>query len=188
MRSFVKPYQAIEQFLHSLLHKLQTQWRYAQDFFTAAKPYKIVAIKEINALPGASKFVIQLKGKHNLMVVTAAEIILQKLPLNQFSVFHRKLIIAAAGGQLHHIIQQEFTNHVPKLKLSTKTYNRVAKQYIYSLAIDDEHNVDYTAAQISADKQLLAQLSPEDIYDVAFTQGADSILSEEQFFTNNSKV
>ena len=63
-------------------------------------------------------------------------------------------------------------------RIVSKRLDRQSKKYIFTLQIAEDLYIDRHAEDISSDKNILYALKGEDIFDIAFTQGCESISEE----------
>ncbi|TAK77188.1 MAG: hypothetical protein EPO11_02970 [Gammaproteobacteria bacterium] len=62
--------------------------------------------------------------------------------------------------------------------IASKKFDREKKQYIFIIEIKGEIRFIRTAEEISKDKNILFNMNANDVYDIGFTRGCESILNE----------
>ncbi|WP_296619962.1 hypothetical protein [Marivirga sp.] len=164
-----------ENFLMSLINKLMNEYKALLCYFHM-KPFKIVDILNLSPIPGETVFTIQISHKNIILQLSAAEILQKNYDLNEFSNFHAEMIRKAAEGKLLEFLK--LSEIEPLYKIVGKRYDKELQQYLFT--IEDKKGTQFkkTADELANDKKLLTNIDIQDIYDIKFTQGAESILKE----------
>lgn len=165
-----------ENFLILLLNRIIKEYRALLTHIRHIKPFKIIEIIYISSIPGESKFTIQVSNKNSIVTLTAAEIISNGYDLNNFNFFHSEMIRQAAQGKLIEFLklsEPKSTN-----KIISKRYDRDLQQFIFTIKTKDKVQFSRTADELANDKKLLTNMDINDIYDICYTSGAESILKE----------
>ncbi|MDP1604291.1 MAG: hypothetical protein Q8M03_13610 [Legionella sp.] len=165
-----------ENFLISLLNKIMKEYKALLEHTRRIKPFKIIEIINLSNIPGESKFAIQLTNKDCYLHITAAEIITANYDLNDFTPFHAEIIRQAAYGKLIEFLKSQ-GQEKPTYKIISKKINRDTQQFIFTIEKNNEQFIQ-TAEEISRDIDVLANMDIQDIYDIGYTQGSESILKE----------
>lgn len=165
-----------ESFLMSLLNKVTKEYKLLLDSTRRMKPYKIVEILHLSNVPGESKFAIQITNKNCFMQLTAGEVIANGYELKLFNDFHRKMIQQALQGKLIEFLK--ISEIEPLYKIVSKKYDRESNQHLFVIETKDHVCMTRTAEEISNDKSLLKNMSLDDVYDIGYTQGSESIIKE----------
>ncbi len=165
-----------ENFLMSLLNKIVKEYKTLLEHTRRDKKFKIVEILNLSTIPGETQFTIQISNKNCILHLTAAEIINSNYNLNDFSDFHANMIQQAAQGKLIEFLK---LSEKPALyKITSKRFDSKTQQYIFTIEDQEQTCFHSTADEISKNKKLLSNISIDDIYDIGYTQGAESILKE----------
>lgn len=165
-----------ECFLMSLIHKLMKEYRTLSEAIRNIKPFKIIDIVKISNIPGETIFKIQITNKNLIINLKASEIILKEYDLNNFDSFHAEMIKNAAIGKLAEFLSVSTT---PVCKIISKTLDKKNREHVFTIEFEDEMLISRTAIEILNDKNLLSSMQMEDILEVGFTQGSESILREQ---------
>ena len=97
--------------------------------------------------------------------------------LNDFNDFHAKMIQKAAQGKLIEFLKIS-AEKSSLYKIVSKTFDRESQQYVFTIETKDMLRSIRSAEELSKDKKLLLGMNIEDIYDIGYTQGYESILKE----------
>lgn len=147
------------------LKKYSDQHQFQQDI------YRIVEIKQSPL--GQYKFVVQIIGKSTVIECTPHELVANDQMLEGFSKKDIRVIIYFACEQRkkprYKIIMQEFCDSFNKILFKLK--KRDSNEIIFK-----------TAAQISLDKNIINNLSQEDLCSISYTAGYEQCSHET--FTN----
>lgn len=167
-----------ENFLMGLLNKVIKEYKNLVEMTRKSKPYKIVNILELSSVPGDTKFAIQISYKNTVIALTAADIVSQSTTynLNDFSDYHADMIRYAAQGKLSEFFK--FSQQKNTLSIVSKSVEKTTQQYLFVIKTPTDELIKRTANEIAADKALLHNLTFDDIYDVAYTNGSESIIKE----------
>lgn len=165
-----------ENILLTLLSKLIKEYKLLLEYARREKPLKIVDIIHISSIPGETKFIIQVTNKNCLAHLSAAEIINQNYNLDDFNNFHAEIIRKAAQGRLMEFLKLKERSH--KYKIISKKFDAQIQQYVFTIESEEKGLFKSTAQELSKNKNLIENISMQDIYDVGFTQGTESILKE----------
>lgn len=165
-----------ESFLVQLLRNVVKEYKLLLEKTQQIKPFRIIEIGHLSKAPGETEFVIQVSNKQLVMKITAAKIISERYDLNKFSMFHAEMIRQAAQGKLIEFLQ--VSNKAPAYKIVSKKFDKTIQQYIFNIETAEQQRFLRTAEELSKDKNLLKQLDLNDIYDIGYTQGSESILKE----------
>lgn len=166
-----------ENFLLSLLQKVVKEYKNLLELTRRAKPLKIIEIMNLSGAPGETKFAVQFTNKNCILKLTAAEIMCDNYDLNDFNDFHAEMIRQAAQGKLIEFLKIS-AEKSSLYKIVSKTFNRELQQYVFTIETKDKLRSTLTAEELSKDKKLLLDMNIEDIYDIGYTQGYESILKE----------
>jgi hypothetical protein len=164
-----------ENFLMSLINKLINEYKALLKHFQM-KPLKIVDILSLSSIPGETVFVIQITQKNIILQLSAAEILQKNYDLNDFNDFHAQMICKAGEGKLFEFLK--LSEIEPLYKIVGKRFDHVLQQYLFTIEDKQGTHFKKTAEELSNDKKLLSNIGIQDIYDIKFTQGAESILKE----------
>lgn len=165
-----------ENFLMSLLNKVTKEYKKLLEHTRRSKPLKIVEILNLSAIPGETRFTIQVTHKNSIVRLSAAEIISSNYDLNDFSDFHAEMIRQAAQGKLIDFLK--LSEKEPTYKIVSKRFDAKMQQYIFTIETKEHIRFTSTAEELSLDKNLLSNIGMQDIYDIGYTHGAESILKE----------
>jgi hypothetical protein len=165
-----------EDFLMSLLNRVIKEYKTLLEHTRRDKPLKIIEILNLSTIPGETKFAIQVTYKNSIIRLSAAEIINKNYNLNDFSDFHAEMIRQAAQGKLIEFLK--LSEKGPIYKIVSKRFDAKAKQYIFTIETKENICFDSTAKELSINRDLLSNIGMQDIYDIGYTQGAESILNE----------
>lgn len=165
-----------EGYLMAMLHKVINEYKFLLNLTRKYKPLKIIEINHLSNVPGETIFSIQITNKNCIAKLSADEIIINQYNLDDFSKFHANMIRHAAKGTIINYLQD--TEDLPKYKILSKRMDKEIQQYIFTIEDNNGVRLNYTAYEISRDKNLLANISIQDIFDIGFTQGFESILKE----------
>jgi len=165
-----------ENFLMSIINKLMHEYRALLNHYYM-KPFKIVDILTLSSIPGETVFNIQISHKNVLLELSAAEILQKNYDLNDFSNFHAEMIRRAGEGKLIEFLK--LSEIEPLYKIAGKRYDRKLQKYLFTI-VDQKNGNQFmkTAEELAYDDKLLSKIDIQDIYDIKFTQGAESILKE----------
>lgn len=163
-------------FLLSALKKIICEYKTLLESYKRVKPLKIIEITSLSKTPGETKFLIQVTNKNCVLNLTAAEIMQQNYNLDDFSKYHAELIKYAANGKLLEYLK--LSDDVPEYKLVSKIIDRENKQYLFTIETKEGTQFTRTANELSKDTQILSNLTINDIFDIGYTQGSESILKE----------
>ena len=166
-----------ENFLISMLNKLVLEYKTILNYVRSTKPFKITEIINLSSVPGETLFLIQIKNNSCPLRLTAGQIINDNYDLNNFNEFHAEIIKKAGEGKLI-----EYLKLAPiqksKYTIISKKFNKELQQNIFVIEDDKKIKFARTAEEIVKDKQLFNHLSFEDIYNIGYTQGTESIIRE----------
>ena len=165
-----------ENFLISLLNKVIKEYKTLLEHTRRSKPLKIVEILNLSTIPGETQFTIQITHKNSIVRLSAAEIINSNYNLKYFSNFHAEMIRQAAQGKIIEFLK--LSEKEPLYKIISKRLDSEIQQYIFTIETKENIFFTRTAEELSRDKNLLSNISMQDIYDIGYTQGAESILKE----------
>lgn len=169
-----------ENFLLSLLNKMIKQYKILIEYSRRCKPLKIVEILSISSVPGESRFTVQVTHKNCIARLSAAEIINTNYKLEDFSDFHAEMICQAAQGRLAEFLKlSEFESIY---RITAKKFDSKIKQNMFTIETKENIRFIRTASELSCDKNILLNMSKEDIYDVGYTQGSESVMNEKISF------
>jgi hypothetical protein len=166
-----------ENFLTALLNKVINEYKNLLEHVRGSKPLRIIEIETLSNIPGDSKFTIQVRNKNSIAKLTAAEIISKGYSLNEFNDFHAEMIRQAALGKLINFLHQSDTMQ-PSYKIVSKKLDKEIQQYIFTIETKDQVRFIRTADELSLDSKLLSHMDINDIYDVGYTHGSESVLKE----------
>lgn len=141
-----------------------------------AKPLKILEICYLSNIPGETQFTIQITNTQAIVQLTAAEIVLSGYDFNDFSYFHAEMIRQAASGKLAEFLS--LSKKEPLFKIISKKFDRTRLEHTFVIELKKNQTISRTTNEISSDKKMLFNMESEDIYDIGFTQGSESILKE----------
>lgn len=164
-----------ENFLMSLLNKLVREYKDLLASTRQKKAFKIVDVLVWSSIPGETIFNIQVTNKHCVIQLSAGELI-KDYQLNDFSDFHAEMIRKASQGKLIEFLK--LRDAKPKYKIASKRFDAKSQEYIFTIQGEDNSCFNSTAAELARDKILLANIDMQDIFDIAYTQGAESVLKE----------
>jgi len=176
MKNSYNPLTPRESFLMSLLNKVVSEYNKILNYTRGIKPFKIVEIIHLSDIPGETKFLVQITNKHSVLPLTAAELI-NHYNLDDFSKYHAELIKQAALGKLIEFLKLSDLKQ-PKYKIMSKKLNKDIQQNVFIIVDDNQNTMLRTADEISKDKTILSQMAFDDIYDIGYTQGFESIIKE----------
>jgi hypothetical protein len=165
-----------ENLLMTLLNKVIKEYKLLWELTRKTKALKIVEIIEISSVPGETQFTIQIVNKNCVLNLSAAEIINNNYNLNDFSDFHAEMIRHAARGKLIEFLR--LSDQEPRYKIISKKLDRESQQYIFTIETEGNIRFERTAEELSYDKDILLNMNTEDVYNVGFTQGSESVLRE----------
>lgn len=165
-----------ENFLMGLLHKVVKEYKTLLEQTRRAKPFKIIDIAQLSAIPGETEFVIQIANKNCVLHLTAAEIISASYNLDDFNDFHADMIRQAAQGKLVQFLK--LAENDPIYKISSKKFDRETQQHIFTIETKEHVLFTRTAEELSKDINLLKNMGVSDIYEIGYTQGSESVLKE----------
>lgn len=171
-----------ENFLISLLNKIINEYKLLLAQSRYNKPFKIVDILKLSTIPGETLFAIQISHKNSIFKLTAAEIINSNYSLNDFNDFHAKMIRQAALGKLINFLNLSEENHA--YKIVSKRFDKRIQQFIFTIEDNTSIRFNSTADELSKNKNLLANIDPQDVYNIGYTQGAESILKEKMLLAS----
>jgi hypothetical protein len=177
-QNFISQVSDRESFLLNLLNKVVKEYKSLLEITRGKKPLKIVEIVNISATPGETEFIIQITNKNCILKISAAQIMHDGYKLTDFSEYHAELIRQAAQGKLTDFLKFD-EKHVPLYKVMSKVLDRDSKQYVFTLETKEGSRFTRTAAELTMSREILRHLSIDDIYDIGYTQGCESILREE---------
>ena len=172
-----------ENFLMALLNKLIKEYKDLLDYTRQVKSFKIVDIIQLSPVPGETLFAVQITNKNCVLRLSAAEIVEKKFHLSDFPSFHAEMIRQAAQGKLESFLQLQDA----KCKILSKKYDRNTRQYVFTVEPAGQQSIKYTAQELSNNKNLLKDMNVDDVYDIAYTHGSESIIKEEAFFQATHK-
>lgn len=164
-----------ENFLMSIINKLTNEYKALINHFYM-KPFKIVDILNLSPVPGETIFIIQLTNKNIILELSAAEILQKNYDLNDFSAFHAEMIRKAGTGKLFEFLKLSEMSSI--YKITGKHFDRGLQQYLFTIEDQEGCQFKKTAEELANDKKLLSNIGIQDIYDIKFTEGAESILKE----------
>ena len=164
-----------ENFLMAVINKLMGEYKALLNYFHM-KTFKIVDILSLSSVPGETIFIIQIAHKNIILQLSAAEILHKNYDLNDFSAFHAEMIRKAGEGKLFEFLKLSETE--ARYKISGKRFDQELQQYLFTIESNDGTKFKKTAEELANDKDLLSYIGIQDIYDIKFTQGAESILKE----------
>lgn len=164
-----------ENFLMAVINKLMGEYKALLNYFQM-KTFKIVDILSLSSVPGETIFIIQIAHKNIILQLSAAEILHKNYDLNDFSAFHAEMIRKAGEGKLFEFLKLSETE--ARYKISGKRFDQELQQYLFTIESNDGTKFKKTAEELANDKDLLSYIGIQDIYDIKFTQGAESILKE----------
>lgn len=176
MKNNYNPLTPRESFLMSLLNKVTTEYNNILNYTRGIKPFKIVEIIHLSNIPGEAEFLVQITNKHSMLPLTAAELI-NHYNLNDFSRYHAELIKQAALGKLIEFLKLSDVNQ-PKYKIISKKFNKDIQQNVFIIEDNNQNTIMRTADEIAKDKIILSQMTFDDIHDIGYTQGFESIIKE----------
>ena len=165
-----------ENLLFTLLNKFTKEYKVLLEFIRRTKPFKIVEILDISNIPGESRFIIQIANQNSILKLSAAEIISQGYNLNDFNEFHAEMIKRAAQGKLIQFLS--IANDKASYKITSKRFDRDSNQNIFTIETNKNQTLSRTANEIAQDKNLLAKMELEDVLDIGYTHGSESVLKE----------
>ena len=165
-----------ENFLISLLNKAIKEYKTLLESTRRTKPLKIVEILNLSKVPGETRFIIQVAHKNCILRLSAAEIIGSNYNINDFSNFHAEIIRQAAQGKLIEFLK--LSKNEPLYQIVSKRFDTKLQEYIFTIETKENIRFDNTAEELSSNKNLLLNMGVQDIYDIAYTQGTESILKE----------
>lgn len=176
-----------ENFLMSLLNRMVKEYKALFEYVKYKKPLKIVEILYLSSIPGETKFGIQLTNKNCVIQLSAADIINHNYNLDDFHEFHAEMIRHAVQGKLIEFLKID--KKELSYKIAQKKFDKNLQQHVFVIETKEKIRFIRTANELSKDKHLLNNLDLSDVYDVAFTQGSESILKEkEALFLAKSKL
>lgn len=165
-----------ENFLLSLLNKVVKEYKTLLDFTRRNKPLKIIEISHLSPIPGETKFIIQLTNKNCVLHLTAAELIGNEYSLNDFNDFHAEMIRQAAKGKMIEFLK--LIEKEPIYKIVSKRFDSKIEQYLFTLETKENIRFNCTADELSKNKDILSKIDVQDLYDIGYTHGLESILKE----------
>ncbi len=165
-----------ESFLLTLIEKLLSGYKVLLEKVHAQPPFKIIEITKLSSVPGETEFKIQITNKSYVVQLSAAKIISEGYDLKNFNEFHAEMIRKAGHGKLVEYLHGNDKN--PLYTLLSKKLDKTTNQYIFTIQTKDKHQFIRTAEEISKDKHLLSNMNINDIYDIGYTQGSESVLRE----------
>ncbi|GEM_PF-1264157 len=174
-----------ENFLLGLLNKVIKEYKALLEITRKTKPFKIVEIIYLSNIPGETKFAIQLTNKNCVLQLTAADIITNGYDLNDFNEFHADMIRHAVQGKLIDFLKISNKKHL--YKIISKKFDRETKQYIFTIENTDNKKIVRTAKELSQDINILSNIPIEDIYDIGYTEGSESIIAEKKMLSIEKK-
>lgn len=147
-----------------------------------AHPFSLRIIdEEINA-NGETIFTLQLVGKNLVSKLPAKDISSDKKLLKSLSPIDLLKILNASNKKFlkkrGNIILFPCQAYY---KLIAKNYNHTLQQTIFTLEISRAHQITQeklTALEIANNPLILEKLTPQEIYDLGYTVGSESILRE----------
>lgn len=168
-----------ENFLITLLNKVTKEYKALIEYTRQVKPLKIVDIVELSNVPGETKFAIQIANKNAVLEIKAKDIILGGYDLNQFNDFHSEMIRKAASGKLFEFLQLPSPN-ASAYKIISKKWERQSGETIFTVRETKNDGVQFalTASSLNENKNLLLHMSAQDIFDIGYTQGSESVAKE----------
>lgn len=152
------------------------QYQSLRNITREAKAFRIIEITKLSALPGKSKFKIQVTNKSSILNLNARSIV-NSYDLDFFSNFHAQLIKKANDGKLIEFLDALVTNE-PLFKIASKKFDRASNQFIFTVTTKEKIMFDCTAGELSNNKHVLSNMNFQDIYDIGFTKGTETILNE----------
>lgn len=166
-----------ENFLISLLNRIITEYKNILAFTRRTKALKIVEISKLSSIPGETEFKIQIAHTNSILKLSAAKIINDGYDLEDFSDFHAQIIHHAGQGKLIEFLKLTNT-YQPAYHIISKKLDTITGEYFFVFETQEQHRFVRSAKEIAIDKNLLNHLEIQDIYDVAYTLGNESILNE----------
>ena len=165
-----------ENFLISFLNKIIKEYKKLLEHAYSNKPFRIIEILHLSAIPGDTRFIIQITHKNSIAHLSAAELINSNYDLNKFSDFHAEMIRQAAQGKLLQFLKLPAKE--PTYKIVSKRFDAKKQQYFFTIESEENIRFTTTAEELSKNKNLLSNIDRQDIYDIGYTQGTESILKE----------
>ena len=86
------------------------------------------------------------------------------------------MIRQAAQGKLIEFLK--LSEKEPTYKIVSKRFDTKMQQYIFTVESKENIRFASTAEELSRNKNLLTNIGMQDIYDIGYTQGTESILKE----------
>jgi hypothetical protein len=121
-----------ESYLMVLLKKVLTEYKALVQATRRVKPLKIVDIIELSAIPGETKFAVQITNKNAIVKLKAEEIILSDFELDQFNDFHAEMIRQALCGKLAEYLKMPVQDP-PSTKFYPRNVGNEIKKLFLSL-------------------------------------------------------
>ncbi|MBV9575430.1 MAG: hypothetical protein JO149_02270 [Gammaproteobacteria bacterium] len=165
-----------QNFLISLLSKVMQEYKKLLELSRHNKPFKITEIIELSNVPGETVFAVQLLNKNCVIPLKTSEIFSKGYNLDEFTDVHAEMICQAAKGTLLDFLNQ--LQNTSSHKIIWKKFDKNLQQYVFGIETKSHIRFKRTADEIATDKNLLFSFSKNDLYDIAFTQGTESILKE----------
>jgi hypothetical protein len=175
-KKYLNNFSQRENFLLSVLNKVIREYKTLLEFTRRHKPLKIIDIIKLSTIPGETIFAVQLTNKNCIVKLNAAEIINNEYNLNDFSDFHSNMIQQAAQGKLIDFLK--ISEKLPTYTIVEKRSDKALNQHIFTIETKESVRFTRTAEALSNDKNLLLNMNINDIYDIGFIQGCESILKE----------
>lgn len=167
---------AKQNLLIAFLQKALKEYKRLLDESRKGKPLKIVEISFLSDYPGETKFLIQVRNKNCVIELSAAEIFSEKYNLDDFNEFNASMIKAAAQGDLRNFLKIKPNN--PEYKIVSKSVDRKKGQNLFTIKSTSGKNFVAAAKEVAAMREVINKLSPDDIYDIAYTRGYETAISE----------
>lgn len=164
-----------ETLLMLLFNKITKEYKALLEYTRRQKPFKIIEIIELSNVPGESLFAIQLTNKNIICRLTASKII-KDYNLNDFNDFHAEMVRQAARGKLIEFLK--LSEKVPLYRISEKKFDKTNQQYCFYIETNDQIRFMRTTTELSKDKNILFNMDVNDVYDIGYTQGYESIVKE----------
>lgn len=166
-----------------LFRKFQENCKAFSELLRHQKPLKIVEIISMSDIPGETKFVIQIANKNSIISLSAGDLILGGYDLNHFSDFHAEMIRQAVTGNLMQYLAQ--SEKKQSHRIISKKYIRELQEYIFTIENKKNETIARTVYEITADKDLLYSMEFQDIFDVGYTVGSESVLKERKLMNKS---
>ncbi|WP_342147459.1 hypothetical protein [Rickettsiella endosymbiont of Aleochara curtula] len=154
-----------------------------------AYPFSLRIIdEEVCTKSGETLFTLQLVGKNLVSRLYAKDISNDKKLLKSLSPIDLLKILNTSNRKILHKMENVILFPCQAYyKLIAKNYNHILQQTIFTLEISRVNKITQkklTALEIANNPLILEKLTPQEIYDLGYTVGSETILREILYLAN----